>query len=101
MKLRYLAIAVLALFLPFLATACGDDSTGDLSESEISKEFQDAGIPKEEANCMASKVKDADLTKDELEEFTSSQDTDTKAGKAMMEAVTACMSLGTGTTSGN
>ena len=53
MKFRYLAIALLALFLPFLATSCGDDSTGDLSESEISKEFEDAGIPKEQADCMA------------------------------------------------
>lgn len=96
MKLRYLAIAVVALFLPFLATGCGDDSTGDLSESEISEEFVDAGIPKEQADCMAGKVKDADLTKDELEEFTSSQDESTKAGKALMAAVTECMGLDTG-----
>ncbi len=91
MKFRYLAIAVLALFLPFLATACGDDSTGDLSESEISKEFADAGIPKEQADCMAGKVKDADLTKKELDEFTKNQDATSKAGKALMSAVTSCM----------
>jgi len=96
MKLRHLAIAAVALCLPFLATGCGDDSTGDLSESEISKEFVDAGIPKEQADCMAGKVKDADLTKDELDEFTDSQDETTKAGKALMAAVTECMGLDTG-----
>jgi hypothetical protein len=95
MKFRYLAIAALALFLPFLATSCGDDSTGDLSESEIAKEFEDAGIPKEQAECMAGKVKDADLTKDELDEFTKSQDASTKAGKALMSAVTSCMTAAT------
>ncbi len=91
MKFRYLAVAAMALFLPVLATSCGDDSTGDLSESEISKEFVEAGIPKEQADCMAGKVKDADLTEDELEDFTKSQDETTKAGKALMAAVTECM----------
>lgn len=95
MKFRYLAIAAMALFLPFLATSCGDDSTGDLSEDEISKEFVDAGIPKEQADCMAGKVKDADLTQDELDDFTESQDESTKAGKALMSAVTSCMGLDT------
>jgi len=97
MKFRYLAIAAMALFIPFLATSCGDDSTGDLSESEISKEFQDAGIPEEQADCMAGKVKDADLTKEELDDFTESQDETTKAGKALMSAVTSCMGLDTET----
>ena len=95
MKFRYLAIAAMALFLPILATGCGDDSTGGLSESEISKEFKDAGIPAEQADCMAAKVKDADLTKEELDEFTKSQDADTKAGKALMSAVTSCMTEAT------
>ncbi|WP_421118322.1 hypothetical protein ACE2AJ_13020 [Aquihabitans daechungensis] len=95
MKFRYLAIAALALFLPVFATSCGDDSTGDLSESEISKEFQDAGIPEEQADCMAGKVKDADLTKEELDDFTESQDESSKAGKALMSAVTSCMAAAT------
>lgn len=95
MKIRYVAIAALALFLPILATSCGDDSTGDLSETEISKEFQDAGIPKEQADCMAGKVKDADLTKEELDDFTKSKDESTKAGKALMSAVTSCMTAST------
>ena len=96
MKFRYLDIAALPLFLPFLATGCGDDSTGDLSKEEISKEFEDAGIPKEQADCMAGKVKDADLTKEELDDFTKSQDASTKAGKALMSAVTECMTASTG-----
>jgi hypothetical protein len=95
MKLRHLAVIALALFLPFVAASCGDDSTGDLSEDEISKEFQDAGIPAEQADCMAGKVKDADLTKEELDDFTESQDESTKAGKALMSAVTECMGIGT------
>ena len=96
MKLRYLAVAALALFLPFLATSCGDDSTGDLSESEISKEFQDAGLDKETSDCLAGKVKDADLTKDELDEFTENNDETTKAGKVLTSALTECMGLDTG-----
>ncbi|MFN8017007.1 MAG: hypothetical protein U0P45_02665 [Acidimicrobiales bacterium] len=94
MKLRYVFMAAMALFLPFIATACGDDSTGDLSTDEISKELQDSGIPEKQADCIASKVKDADLTKDELEEFNKSQDTSSKAGKALMDAVTSCVTAG-------
>ena len=94
MKIRYVLLAAVALFMPLAVTACGDDSTGDLSKSEISKELQDAGIPEEQADCIAGKVKDADLTKDELDEFNKSQDTSTKAGKALMEAVTSCVTAG-------
>lgn len=96
MKFRYLAIAAVALFLPFLATACGDDSTGDLSESEISEQFQDAGIEKAQADCMAGKVKDADLTEEELNDFTESQDASSKAGEVLMSAVTECITTDTG-----
>ena len=39
-------------------------------------------------------AKDADLTKDELDEFNKSQDTSSKAGKALMDAVTSCMTTG-------
>ena len=94
MKIRAIAVIAMALFLPFAASACGDDSTGDLSKEEISKQFQDAGISKKQADCMADKVKDADLTKDELDEFNKSQDTSSKAGKALMDAVTSCMTTG-------
>jgi len=91
MKIRHLAAALLALTLPFAATACGADSTGDLSEKEISEQLQKGGLPAETADCIAGDLKDANLTEEQLEEFNKSQDTSSETGKVLMKAVTACM----------
>ena len=91
MKIRHLFMLVMAVFLPVAVAACGADSTGDLSKDDISKELQDSGMPKAQADCIANKVKDADLTKEELDDFNKSPDTESKAGKALMSAVTGCM----------
>jgi hypothetical protein len=95
MKLRHLAAVALALFLPFVAASCGDDSTGDMSEGEISKQLQDAGVSEKEADCMAPKLKEADLTEDDLDKLEKSQDESSKAGKAFVAAITECMGIGT------
>ena len=96
MKFRYLAIAAMALFLPFLATGCGDDSTGDLSESEISDQLQEGGLDEKTSDCMAGVIKDADLTEDELNEYIKDPTGDGKAAKAITPAITDCMMVDTG-----
>jgi len=98
MKIRNLAIAALALMLPLAAVACSDDSTGDLSIGEMTSQLQKSGMTKTQAECAAKILKKADLTKDELNGFTDSKDTNSKAGKVIMQAVTECL---TPTTSGS
>lgn len=67
MLIRKLAVASMALILPFAAVACGDDSTGDLDKGDLSKKFQDeAGMNKKQADCMADAMIKADFTEDEL-----------------------------------
>ncbi|MGN6696128.1 MAG: hypothetical protein ACTHN0_18255 [Aquihabitans sp.] len=70
------------------------DSTGGLTVEEISQEFQDAGLPLEQADCVAEIVHDADLTKEEIDEFTQSEDADTPAGRVLTDAITECFGLG-------
>ena len=92
MKLfRILAVTALALFLPFAATACGDDSTGDLSVGEMSKELQSkGGLDKATADCLAKALKDADFTKAELEKL-GTGDIDAKKEKAYTDAGIKCI----------
>jgi hypothetical protein len=91
MRIRTLAACAVALTLPFAAVACGDDSTGDLSEEEISDALQEGGLDAETSDCIAGDLKDADLTEDELNEFTESQDVDSRAGEVLMEAMSSCL----------
>lgn len=71
-----------------------EDSTGELTVEEISEEFQNAGLPKDEADCIAEIVHDADLTKQELDEFVANEDGDTPAGEVLTDAITQCFGLG-------
>lgn len=89
MKIRVLAIGALALFLPFAAVACGDDSTGDLSIDEISEEMQKSGLPEDQADCVAKALKEADFTEDDLNDLAT--DPDSEKGKAYIEAATKCL----------
>ena len=93
MKLRSLALVATALVLPFAATACGDDSTGDLDKGDLVDEFKDSGMDDAQADCMAGAIIDSDFTKDELDEMnadpTKLEDTD--KGKEYMAAVTTCV----------
>jgi hypothetical protein len=90
-KLRLLAIATLALVLPLLATSCGDNDSGGLSEREISTTLQDRGVPEAAADCMAGELKDANLTKEDLAELDEISAQRSKAGKAVIAALTTCM----------
>lgn len=92
MKFRTLAVVALALLLPFGAVACSDDSTGDLSKSEISDALQKGGLPKDKADCGADIMKKADLSKDELNDFNGANK-DSKAGKAFQQVLKKCMGV--------
>lgn len=96
MKFRNLAVAAVALMLPLSAVACSDDSTGDLDVGEISEEIQKSGIPKEQADCVAQALKDADFTEDDMENF--STDPESEKGKEYIAAVTECVSEASETT---
>ncbi len=90
MKLRLLAVAAIALVMPFSLAACGDDSTGDLSVEEISKELQNGGIESAQADCIATALKEADFTKEELDNI-SDIDVTTGKGKAYVDAASECL----------
>lgn len=89
MKFRTLAIAATAVFLPLSVAACGDDSTGDLKVSDMSKELQDSGMTKETADCMAQKLKDADFSEDDLKDITN--DPSSEKGKKWIESAKDCV----------
>lgn len=94
MKLRIVFLAVLAVLLPFVATGCGDDSTGDLSRDDIVKQLEKSGVPEAQAPCVADALKKADFTKDELNNISKKQDFSSGKGKAYIDAVTKCVTGG-------
>ena len=67
MKIRALAVVALAITMPFAATACGADSTGELDKGDLVDELKKAGLDEETADCAADAMIDADFTKDELD----------------------------------
>ena len=96
MKIRNLAIVATALFLPFAAAACGADSTGDLDKGDLTKELQDSGYTKAQAECAADKVIAADFSKEEIdkanEELSKGNLTsDNKRSQELIEAFTSCL----------
>ncbi len=92
MKIRYLAVAATALFLPFAATACGADSTGELDKGELVDELEKGGMSATQADCMADALIDADFTKEEIDDLNAGE-TDVNAEKteAFTEAATECV----------
>jgi hypothetical protein len=97
MKFRYLAVAATAVFLPFAATACGADSTGELDKGELVDELEKGGMDAAQADCMADALIDADFTKDEIDDLNAG-DTDVNPEKteAFTEAATECVLGDTG-----
>lgn len=90
MLARKFAIGAAVLLMPFAAVACSDDSTGDLDVGDMSKELQDAGFEKEAADCSASKLKEADITKEEIDSFNETQDLDSETGQQFLSIFTEC-----------
>jgi hypothetical protein len=97
MKIRLIAIAAVALALPFAAASCSSDSTGNYSVEKISSELQDAGLTKAQADCFAPMLKKADLTEKEIK-AASPADPTSKAGKVFAEAATKCVGATGGST---
>ena len=92
MKLRILAVTATALLLPFAATACSDDSTGDLDKGDLVDDFKDSGMTEDQADCMADAIIDSDFTEDELDEMTADPTKlESGKGKEYMNAVTKCV----------
>lgn len=97
MKIRSLAVAAMAVTLPFAAAACGADSTGELDKSELVDELEKEGMDSTQANCMADALIDADFTKDEIDELNSGgSDVDADKTEAFTEAATECVLGSTG-----
>ena len=91
MKIRSLAVFAAALALPLGAAACSEESTGDLSKGEITSQLVDAGLPEEQAGCMADAMIEIDFTKTELEDIGSGKTTSGEKYDAFFEATTSCM----------
>lgn len=95
MKIRNLAMAAMAVLLPFAAAACSSDSTGDLNKGDVSKELQKGGaMTKVQADCAADALIKADFSKDELKKLNSNDSAKVSAKKVkeFTKAVTGCVS---------
>lgn len=91
MKLRSLALAATALLLPF-AAACSDDSTGDLDKGEVKDIYVDAGLPEDQADCLAERTIAEDFSKDEIEALgAADSDVDEEVQKRYMAMITECV----------
>lgn len=96
MKFRYLAMAAMALFIPFAASACGADSTGELDKGDLVDELEKGGMDKKQADCMADALIDADFNKDELDSLNAGKsDVDKTKTEAFTKAATECVMAGT------
>jgi hypothetical protein len=93
-KIRAIAVLAAAITLPLSVAACSEESTGDLSKDEITKELVEAGIEEEQAGCMADAMIEIDFTKSELEDIGSGKVTSGEKYDAFFEATTNCI-LGT------
>lgn len=82
--------------LPFIATACGDNSTGDLDKGEIVKQLEKSGVPSAQAGCVADALKKADFTKKEIDDLSKKQDFSTGKGKEYIDAITKCVTGSSG-----
>lgn len=99
MKFRSLALAATALLLPFAAAACSDDSTGDLDKGEVKDIYVDAGLPEDQADCLAERTIAEDFSKDEIEALGAAEsDVDEDVQKRYMAMITECV---TGDTAGS
>lgn len=89
MKIRNLAIAAVALLMPFTAAACGGaDSTSELDKGDLSKELQKSGMPEAQADCAADALIKSDFTKDEIDKMNAG---DSGVDKAKVKEFTAAM----------
>lgn len=96
MKIRNLAVAAIALTLPFAAVACGADSTGELDKDDLVKELTDSGMDEATADCAADAMIDADFTKDELDKLNAGDTgVDEKKTEAFTNAIAKCVTANT------
>ena len=65
MKIRSLAIAATALFLPFSAVACGDSGGDKPNTANVKDQLKKAGMPDEQAECVTKALDKAGLTYDD------------------------------------
>jgi hypothetical protein len=97
MKIRSLAIAATALFLPFTAVAGGDSGDDKPDAADIKSELTKAGMPEEQADCVTKALDDAGLTYDDytkVSEDSGSVADDPKFKEYIAEAVK-CFTNGT------
>lgn len=91
MKFRSLAVCATAFLLPFAAAACSEESTGDLSKSEITDELTKGGLPEGQADCMADALIAGDFTESELNDISSGETTSGEKYDAFFKATMDCM----------
>lgn len=90
MKIRPLAIAATALFLPLTAAACGDSGSDKPATADVKEQLTKAGMPDEQADCVTKALDDAGLTYDDytkVSEDSASVASDPKFKKYIAEAV--------------
>jgi hypothetical protein len=76
MKIR-LTAAVAAVLMVVAAGACGDDSGGRPSKSELSKSIVEGiEVEKAEGDCIADKLLDSDLSDESLRAIADDNDKD-------------------------
>lgn len=67
MKMRSIAIAATALFLPLSAAACGDSGSDKPDTADIRSELVKRGMPEEQASCITKALEDSGLTYDDYQ----------------------------------
>lgn len=68
MKIRNVAIAAVALLVPFTAAACGgSDKTSDLNKTDLAKELEKRGMSEGSATCAAEALLEAGFTRAEID----------------------------------
>lgn len=90
MKIRSLAIAATALFLPLTVAACGDSGSDKPDKADVKEQLVKAGMPDEQAECVTKALDDAGLTYDDytkVSEDSASVADDPKFKKYIAEAV--------------
>lgn len=91
MKIRSLAVCATAILLPLAATSCSEETTGDLSKGEITEELTKAGIPADQADCVADALIAGDFSKSELDDISSGETTSGEKYDTFLAATMECI----------
>lgn len=94
MRNRALVIVAMSLLVAFTASACGGGGGDGVDKGKVSSELQKSGMPKAQAECIATALDKAGLNYDDYKKYSGGQNLNDPKIKAYINDAIACMTAG-------